>query len=162
MKPRHFRRRAAGRKHLKRHWTGRLTIAVLYRDRWTAELRLRDLKTTLGMDVLRGQSPDIVRKEIYMHLLAYNLIRTQLAQAAYYLDMLPQQISFKGTIQAVTAFETYCRNITPDELAIKIATIGYSQVGKQPGRSEPRKIKRRPKYDFLTEPREVARKRDAA
>ena len=137
-------------------------IAELYRRRWMCELYLRDLKTTLQMDQLRCETPEMVRKEIFTHLLAYNLIRTQLAQAAYYLDMLPQQISFKGTIQAVTAFETYCRNITLDELAIKIATIGYSQVGKQPGRSEPRKIKRRPKYDFLTEPREVARKRDAA
>jgi hypothetical protein len=137
-------------------------IAELYRRRWMCELYLRDLKTTLQMDKLRCETPEMVRKEIYAHLLAYNVIRTQLAQAAYYLSMLPHQISFKGTIQALTAFEAFCRNITRDELATKIATIGYSEVGKQPGRCEPRKLKRRPKYDFLTEPRDVARKQLAA
>ena len=50
-------------------------ILALYGDRWTVELRLRDIKITLGMDVLRGKSPSMVRKEMYMHLLAYNLIR---------------------------------------------------------------------------------------
>ncbi len=57
-------------------------IAGLYRDRWIVELRLRDIKTTLGMDILRGKSADIVRKEIYMHLLVYNLIRVLMWQAS--------------------------------------------------------------------------------
>lgn len=137
-------------------------IAELYRRRWMCELCLRDLKTTLQMDKLSCETPEMVRKEIYTHLLAYNVIRAQIAQAAYYLSMLPHQISFKGTIQAITAFTTFCRNITLDELAIKIATIGHAEVGKQPGRCEPRKLKRRPKYEFLSEPREVERSRVVA
>ena len=56
-------------------------IVALYGDRWTIELRLRDIKTTLGMDVLRGKSPGVVRKEIYMHLVAYNLVRVLMWQA---------------------------------------------------------------------------------
>ena len=58
-------------------------IRALYRDRWTVELNLRSLKTHLGMDVLRGQSPDVIRKEIAMHLLAYNLIRCGAGSDAY-------------------------------------------------------------------------------
>lgn len=135
-------------------------IAELYRRRWMCELYLRDIKTTLQMDQLRCETPEMVRKEIFTHLLAYNLIRTQMAQAAYYLSLLPHQISFKGTIQALQAFEKFCRANTIDQLAVKITTIGYYQVGKQPGRCEPRKLKRRRKpYDYLTEPRDVARSR---
>lgn len=134
-------------------------IAELYRRRWMGELYLRDLKATLQMDHLRCETPEMVRKEIYTHLLAYNVIRTQMAQVAYYVNIFPHQISFKGTIQTIEAFANFCRDITTDQLAIKIATVGYHEVGKQPGRCEPRKIKRRPTYDYLMEPRDDARKR---
>ena len=46
------------------------------------ELDLRSLKQTLQMDVLRCKTPELVRKELWTHILAYNLIRTILAQAA--------------------------------------------------------------------------------
>jgi len=58
-------------------------LANLYDYRWFVELSLRDIKTTMHMDILRGKSPDMVRKEIWVHLLAYNLIRKIMAQAAF-------------------------------------------------------------------------------
>jgi hypothetical protein len=135
-------------------------IAELYRRRWMCELYLRDIKTTLQMDQLRCESPEMVRKEIFAHLLGYNIIRTQMAQAAFYLDMSVDQISFKGTAQALAAFQPYRSRMTPEQLAVMIAAIAYHQVGKQPGRCEPRKVKRRPKsFGYLTETREAARKR---
>jgi hypothetical protein len=79
-------------------------LADLYRARWHAELDLRSLKITLGMDVLRCMSPDMVRKEIWAHLLAYNLIRTVMAQAAHENDLQPRDISFKGAQQTLAAF----------------------------------------------------------
>src|SRR5205085_1368103 len=71
-------------------------VAVLYRIRWYAEIDLRALKQTLQMDVLRCQSPDMVRKEVWAHLLAYNLIRAEMAAAARAADLYPVQLSFKG------------------------------------------------------------------
>jgi hypothetical protein len=76
-------------------------LAQLYRARWNAELDLRSLKRTLQMDVLRCKTPELVRKEIWTHVLAYNLIRTIMAQAATKHDLQPRSISFKGTVQTL-------------------------------------------------------------
>ena len=78
-------------------------IAALYRDRRLVELRFRDLKTTLGMDVLRGRSPDIVRKEIVIHLPAYNLIRGLMWQAAREQGRPLHRLSFAGTVSRLNA-----------------------------------------------------------
>src|SRR5262249_12389582 len=79
-------------------------LEALYRLRWQAELNLRSLKTTMQMDILRCKKPDRVRKEIWAHLLVYNLIRTAMAQAAQGHACKPWQLSFKGTQQAFSAF----------------------------------------------------------
>jgi len=79
-------------------------LAQLYRARWNAELDLRALKRTLQMDVLRCKTPELVRKEIWTHILAYNLIRTIMAQAAAKYGVQPRTISFKGAIQTLEAF----------------------------------------------------------
>jgi Transposase DDE domain len=79
-------------------------LAALYRARWQAELDLRSLKVTLGMDVLRCQSPEMVRKEVWAHLLGYNLIRAQLAQAATVAGVNPRELSFSGGLQTFRAF----------------------------------------------------------
>src|SRR5205823_14328192 len=79
-------------------------LAELYRMRWHAELDLRSLKTTLGMDVLRCKSPEMVRKEVWAHLLAYNLIRGLMAKAAEEFGGDPRDLSFKGALQALTGF----------------------------------------------------------
>jgi IS4 transposase len=138
-------------------------LAKLYRARWHAELDLRSLKTTLGMDVLRCKTPAMVRKEVWAHLLAYNLIRTVMAQAAKAHEVLPRQISFKGVLQTMQAFADRLleaagrtQNDLYEELLMAIVTHA---VGNRPNRIEPRARKRRPKeYDLLTVPREVARK----
>jgi hypothetical protein len=133
-------------------------VALLYRCRWYAELDLRALKQTLQMDILRGQTPDMVRKEIWAHLLAYNLIRGQMAAAAQEKNLLPLQLSFKGAVQAVNAFAGWLWTAGADELEAVCqrlrAVIGCYQLEERPNRSEPRARKRRPKkYPFLNEPR---------
>ena len=133
-------------------------IALLYRLRWYAELNLRALKQTLQMDILRGQTPEMVRKEIWAHLLAYNLIREQMAAAAREKNLYPVQLSFKGAVQAVNAFAGWLWTAGADELVavgqrLREVIASY-QVAERPNRSEPRARKRRPKkYPFLTEPR---------
>src|SRR6516165_4694060 len=80
-------------------------LATLYRVRWQAELDLRSLKETMQMRVLRCKTPELVRKELWTHMLAYNLIRTIIAQAASKHGCAPRSISFKGAIQTLEAFQ---------------------------------------------------------
>jgi len=139
-------------------------LADLYRLRWHAELDLRCLKITLGMDVLRCKSPAMVRKEVWAHLLTYNLIRAVLAQAAREFGADPRELSFTGALQALTTFAERLLEATEEtaeELyAWLLLTIGAHQVGDRPDRVEPRARKRRPKeYPLLTKPRAEARKK---
>jgi len=136
-------------------------LAELYRARWNAELDLRSLKQTMQMDILRCKTPELVRKEIWTHILAYNLIRTIIAQAASQHDVLPRSISFKGAIQTLEAFQpliaiqgergsTWRRNVF-EQLLDAIAT---HRVADRPDRFEPRLRKRRQKkYDRMMRPR---------
>jgi Transposase DDE domain len=138
-------------------------LAVLYRMRWLAELDLRALKQTLAMDVLRCQSPGLVRKEVWAHLLAYNLVRGLMAQAAREAKVLPVQLSFKGAVQAVNAFAAVwqaARPVDREEVCRRLrAAVAEHRVGDRPNRSEPRARKRRPKeYALLNHPRGKARK----
>jgi hypothetical protein len=136
----------------------RSDVALLYRLRWYAELNLRALKQTLQMDILRCRTPEMVRKEIWAHLLAYNLIRGQMAVVAKEQQLLPVQLSFKGAVQAVQAFAGWLWTAGADELASVCqrlrAVIGSYQLEERPNRCEPRARKRRPKqYPLLTTPR---------
>ena len=145
------------------HAYGAQDLADLYRMRWHAELDLRSLKTTLGMDVLRCKTPDMVAKEVWAHLLVYNLIRTVMAQAAQAHGCTPRDLSFKGTLQTMAAFAERLLEAKPATRAELydrlLAAIGAHHVGDRPNRIEPRARKRRPKaYPFLTSPRQVARK----
>lgn len=138
-------------------------LAELYRRRWDAELHLRSLKSILHMDVLRAKTPEMVHKEIWAHLLAYNLIRKVIAQAAETYDMKPWQISFKGALQTLKAFAlpllTCTRGRVREVIDEMLLAIMRHRVGSRPGRVEPRALKRRPKpYDLLTRPRAKARK----
>src|SRR5262245_53255915 len=134
--------------------TPREDVALLYRIRWFAELDLRALKQTLQMDVLRCQSPDMVRKEVWAHLLAYNLIRGVMAEAAQEAGLFPVQLSFKAAVQAVNAFAAVLWTAPAEELEevgrrLRAALVTH-QVGDRPNRSEPRARKRRPKdYPLL-------------
>ena len=139
-------------------------LAMLFLERWNIELDLRSIKSVLKMDVLRCETPEMVEKEIWMHLLAYNLIRSLMAAAAEASGKRPRQISFKGTLQALTAFREPLRQASPDRRRVLVdamlKTIAQYEVGDRPGRVEPRAIKRRPKpHDLLMQPRRQARKR---
>jgi hypothetical protein len=137
-------------------------LAGLYRLRWQVELDLRALKITLGMDVLRCKSPAMVRKEVWAHLLVYNLIRGVMAQAAEEHEADPRDFSFKGALQALAAFAERLLEargeVVADLYEWLLLTIGAHQVGGRPDRVEPRARKRRPKdYPHLHRPRHEAR-----
>jgi hypothetical protein len=139
-------------------------LASLFLERWNIELDLRSIKDVLQMDVLRCMSPEMVEKEVWMHLLAYNLIRGVMAEAAKSHDKQPRRLSFKGALQTMAAFESALRSATPEMrdylVQVMLKAIKEHQVGDRPGRVEPRANKRRPKsQDYLTEPRKQARKR---
>jgi hypothetical protein len=118
----------------------------------------------MQMDVLRCKSPDMVDKEIWVHMLVYNVIRRLMVSAAAKNDAKPRKLSFKGTLQALTAFRDTLRTADPTRRSqlwqAMIAAIAYDRVGNRPGRVEPRAKKRRPKqYDLLNTTRAEARKR---
>jgi hypothetical protein len=142
-------------------------LADLYRARWNAELDLRSLKQTLQMDILRCKTPELVRKEIWTHILAYNLIRAIIAQAATKHNVEPRTISFKGAVQTLEAFQPLiaiqghrgktCRQNLYQRMLDAIVT---HRVADRPDRVEPRLRKRRPKkYDSMLEPRDVIKRK---
>jgi hypothetical protein len=140
-------------------------LAQLYRARWNAELDLRSLKQTLQMDILRCKTPELVRKELWTHILAYNLIRTIMAQAATKQGIEPRTLSFKGAVQTLEAFQPVLAGLgDPDaELGTVyghlLDAIATHRVADRPDRYEPRRKKRRPKpYDRLMKPRREAKR----
>lgn len=139
-------------------------LDALYQRRWNIELDLRCIKTTLGMDVLRCRTPAMIAKELWVYLLAYNLIRLLMAEAAAHSGQSPRQLSFKHTVQLWSAWSTrVCAQTTQADLQQLFAMIAAVQVGHRPGRREPRARKRRPKsFPWLKVPRPVARRRNAA
>jgi hypothetical protein len=141
-------------------------IAELYRLRWDAEINLRSLKTMMHLDVLRCQSPEMVRKEIWAHLLAYNLIRTVIAQAAAKHGKHPRQISFTRAMRTLEAFRPTLARTPSRELAKLyehlLEAIASHEIANRPNRLEPRQRKRRPKpYPLMMKPRLQARKLEA-
>jgi putative transposase len=137
-------------------------IAELYHQRWLVELDIRALKITLGMDVLRCKTPKMVAKEIWLCLLAYNLIRQSMLQAALLAELSPRQISFTAALQKIAASWTVIL-LCDDERAqtmieVHLEDMATHRIGDRPGRVEPRAIKRRPKpHRLLTVPRAEAR-----
>ena len=141
-------------------------LAQLYRARWHGELDLRSLKQTLQMDVLRCKTPELVRKELWTHILAYNLIRTIAAQAATRHGVEPRSISFKGVVQTLEAFQPVVALRGQHDAAVRrelyerlLDAVASHRVGDRPDRYEPRRRKRRPKpYDRLMKPRHEAKR----
>lgn len=135
-------------------------LGALYQRRWNIELDLRAIKTTLGMEVLRCLTPAMVEKELWVHLLAYNLIRLLMAQAAAEHGAEPRALSFKHTVQLWNQFwpRSLCRAESAS-LALLFKLIAQQRVGHRPGRIEPRARKRRPKsFQWLKVPRHKARR----
>jgi Transposase DDE domain len=134
----------------------------LYERRWDGEVDIRSIKSTMQMDILRCKTPEMVHKEIWAHLLAYNLLRTAMAVAARENDIEPRQVSFTGAKQALTAFAPKIEAARPEDRArlidAMLTTMAYHRVGNRPGRWEPRARKRRPKPGArLTQPRAIAK-----
>jgi len=137
-------------------------IIEVYFQRWNVELFFRDIKTTMGMDILRCKTPGMVRKEILMHFIAYNCIRRLMLEAAERKNVTLHRISFKGSVQALRQWEPYLNQekMSRDErarlLQVLIDSIAENLVPYRPGRSEPRAVKRRPKKSqLLNKPRQV-------
>jgi hypothetical protein len=139
-------------------------IAELYFRRWSVELYLRDIKITLGMDILRCQSPEMVRKEIIMHAIAYNLIRALMQQAAAIYQVDLSRVSFKGTVDTLRQWAEPLNAAAHNRREFArfkhelLARLAEDLVPLRPNRAEPRAVKRRPKnYRRLTRPRHEMR-----
>jgi hypothetical protein len=134
-------------------------LSQLYARRWNVELDLRNLKTTTGMDVLSCQTPEMNEKQLWVHLLAYNVIRLLMAQAASNAGIDPRVLSFKHTVQLWTEWVSRGMSATKDD-GLLFTLIARSRVGNRPGRLEPRMRKRRPKpYPWLKVSRAHARRK---
>lgn len=139
-------------------------LADLFRLRWDGELDLRSLKDVLQMDILRCKTPAMVRKEIYAHLIVYNLLRGVIAQSAYHSEFQPLELSFKGALQTLDSFVPSLLDAAKGEYQFLkqriLEAISSHEVRNRPDRYEPRALKRRLKpYDLLLVPRHQARKR---
>ena len=137
-------------------------IADLYRIRWEAELDIRAIKITMGMDVLRCKTPEMVRKEMWTCLMAYNLIRRAMLQSAAGAGVAPRTLSFTAAVQTIGASWLLIvlggDTLTGALIEAALASMASHIVGNRPGRVEPRAIKRRPKeHAVLTKPRDQAR-----
>lgn len=136
-------------------------FAELYLKRWRAELYLRDIKTTMGMDILRCKSPDMVEKELWMHVIAYNLVRALMLESAQTCCVPSERISFKGTLSTLRQWApSLSLSLRTQErlrlYRIMLLYIACTTVPYRPNRCEPRAIKRRPKpYQYLTQPRHL-------
>ena len=134
-------------------------IIALYARRWRLELCLRDLKTMLGMEALRCQSPEMAEKELLVYLIAHNLVRCLMAEAVTRHHVELERVSFKGSLDALRQYSAalgQARNAKMrrqlwDDLLLNLAR---DLVPWRPGRREPRAIKRRPKaFPLLNRPR---------
>lgn len=134
----------------------------LYRRRWMVELFLRDIKTTMGMDVLRCKTPAMIHKELAMYLVAYNLVRALILQAAQSKGVAPYSLSFKGSLATIRQWapRMAAAHLTPEQraamTALLLESITRDPLPTRPDRTEPRARKRRPKnYQLLNKPRHL-------
>jgi hypothetical protein len=137
-------------------------IAELYHRRWLVELNIRAIKITMGLDVLRCQSAEMVQREIWTGLLAYNLIRQAMLEAALKSKRSPRELSFTAALQKIAAAWLVIAGCDEGAgvklIAALLDGMAKNIIGHRPNRVEPRAVKRRPKpHKLLTEPRNVAR-----
>jgi hypothetical protein len=134
-------------------------LAELYLRRWRAELFLRDIKTSMGMEELRCKTPPMVERELRLFIIAYNLIRILIAEAGILHHRLPHQISFKASADSIRQYRhalSVCSGQPRrlQQIVDDLMGIASAPVADRPGRVEPRAVKRRPKpYQRLTRPR---------
>jgi hypothetical protein len=139
-------------------------IADAYHQRWHAELDIRAIKQTLRMEHLRCKTPAMAQRELWVHLLAYNLLRQVAAAAAQTHGHCPRQLSLAGILHTLEAFrwvllaQGSAAGVGVDFIAVLLVAVATHGVGNRPDRVEPRRVKRRPKpYPRLTKPRAQAR-----
>lgn len=134
-------------------------FGALYRRRWMAELSLRDLKTSMDMEILRCKSPEMIEREIRMFLIAYNLVRALILRAAQKYGADTSRMSFMGTLEKVLEWapilaESRNKKILHRLTDVLLFQIAFDPVPHRPNRVEPRAVKRRPKnYARLNKPR---------
>jgi len=137
-------------------------LAALYLRRWAIELSFRDIKTTLGMEVVGAKTPDMVAKEITIYLIVYNLVRALMVQSSQHWQCSLQSLSFKGALDTIGSWASTIERLAQRPrlchraMVQMLRCIATDLVPQRPGRSEPRAVKRRPKgYQFLTSPRHL-------
>jgi len=136
--------------------TPKSALKSLFKDRWHVELDLRNLKSTMGLEMLSCKTAAMAVKELWVYLLAHNLIRLLMVQSASIADCLPRQLSFKHTLQLWLAWRQFDDSDIDERLHQLLMLIAQQRVGSRPGRVEPRALKRRPKpYPLLTRARQV-------
>lgn len=137
-------------------------LAELYCRRWQVELDIRSLKTHMQMEHLRCQSPAMVRKEVYAHIIAYNLIRDLIVHTSIIYQTSPKRLSHKGAVQALNAFAEKLQSDSEHLEALEAAlyeSIMEHPIGDRKPRVHPREIKRRPKnFKLMQKPRHAARR----
>ena len=141
----------------------RVKIAALN----TSEINLDQIKTTLGMEMLKAQTPEMVRKEIYVHLMAYNLLGYLMWQAGSQSNQAPLRLSVQGSRQSFNQFRSRLaeagRVRLPRFCQSLLEMIAETIVPLRPNRYEPRKRKRRPKaFPLMNEPRAILKQKLAA
>lgn len=142
-------------------------IATLYRRRWHIEIELRDIKTTMDLNILRRKTPEAVRQELWTGLLTYNLVRQSILQSAMASQTQPYQLSFAASLQMLTntwVIASMPRSVTVDAyerlIVLRILNGHTHRVSNRPNRVEPRAVKRRPKpLALLNELRSAAHAR---
>jgi hypothetical protein len=110
------------------------------------------------MEHLPSKTPDMVRKDFYVHLLAYNLIRTVQQEASKQHTIDPLALSFCATIQHLSSFSSLLAQATEEQRVYEythlIFLVSTEKLPIRPNRVEPRAVKRRPKsYPWLKNPR---------
>ena len=134
-------------------------LMALYCRRWRLELCLRDLKTTMGLEQLRCQSPEMAQKELLAYLVAHNLMRCVMAQAAAQHEVDLERVSFKGALDAVRQYSNAIGQARNQKLRRQLwedllLDLARDLVRRRPNRTEPRAVKHRPKpYPLLNQPR---------
>lgn len=138
-------------------------LKQLYEQRWHIELDLRNIKASMGMQVLSCMSPQMNEKQIWVYLLAYNLIRILMAGAAQLSNRQPRELSFKHTLQLWVHWRAQGLLTQPQHIEMLLSSISKHRRGNRPGRKEPRARKRRPQaYPWLQTPRSQHRAKATA
>jgi hypothetical protein len=138
-------------------------LIALYARRWNLELALRHLKTTMGMELLRCQSPQMAQKELLAYLVAYNVIRCLMAEAVALAEVQMERLSFKGTMDTLRQYTLALHGQSSKKRQRELwqqllSNIAEDLVPLRPHRREPRAVKRRPKaYQLLNKPRHIFR-----